>query len=98
MDDIIDENDQLELANRVYAFPCLVPFTIIGGDLPSFHENLTEALRYIQDGAEFEITSVQASKKGKYNSFRIRIMIADAEELLEKRTFLRNLDGVVLVM
>ena len=98
MSEIIGDDEQRELADTVYDFPCFIPVTVIGSDHPSLYEKLEDALRYIQDGAEFEIVSGHSSKKGKYISFKISLLIGGAEELLEKRNFLRNLDGVLLVI
>jgi putative lipoic acid-binding regulatory protein len=99
MENTFDEReDSLDLINTLYAFPCFIPVTVImqGGD--SSRKTLEEALRYTQDGAPFEIESARESGKGKYVSYKISLMISSAEALIERRDFLRNLEGVFLVL
>ena len=99
MDNTSDEReDSLDLINTLYAFPCSIPVAVIMQNCYPFRAGLEEALRYAQDGAPFRVESARESGKGKYVSYKISLMISSAEELIERRDFLRKLEGVLLVL
>lgn len=92
-----DRDNLIRAMEDEYDFPGYYPITLIARNDDTFSSNLQAALEYEQDGAGFEITE-RPSRKNNYISYRITVYVDSAEEALQRKDFLRELAGVLVML
>lgn len=80
-----------------YHFPCFYPVVIIARNESAFAQRLEAALVYEQDGDDYTITE-RPSSQNNYISYRIEMFVQSAEVALRRKEFLRNVQGVMVLL
>lgn len=80
-----------------YHFPCFYPVVVIARNETAFAQRLEAALVYEQDGDEYTITQ-RPSSQHNYISYRIEMFVQSAEIALRRKEFLRNVEGVMVLL
>ena len=87
MDSKEDEDKFKELLNKEYSFPAIYPFKFI---VPAGEEKAIENL--FKKGVEIKR---KPSSGGKYTSFTIYAMMANAEEILALYSAASSISGII---